>query len=51
MEHIIVTERTDGYYLLVAEEGWKLYNVNTQRTYSEAVVAESDMKMWSAVEA
>lgn len=50
MEHIIVTERTDGNYLLTAEEGWKLYNVNTQRTYSEAVVSEEYMKMWRAVE-
>lgn len=49
MEHIIVSERADGSRMLRAEEGYRLYNVNAQRFFSEAVVAEEDMKNWKAV--
>lgn len=41
MEHIIVKELENGYKLLKAEEGYRLYNTITQRFYSEAVVQET----------
>ena len=50
MEHIIVTKRADGNYLLKAEEGYKLFNINTQQTYSEAIVSEGNLTMWKACE-
>lgn len=51
MENIIVIEKADGNYLLKAAEGYRLYNINTQTFYSEAVVKEADFGMWKAVEA
>ena len=37
MEHIKAEELQDGFYKLTPEEGYKLYNQVTQRTYSEAI--------------
>lgn len=37
MEHIKIEELQDGFYKLTADEGYKLYNQVTQRTYSEAI--------------
>ena len=37
MEHIIVTKLDKGFYHLVPEEGYTLYNKVTQTYHSEAV--------------
>lgn len=41
MKHIIVKELENGYKLLKAEEGYKLFNTITNHFYSEAVVQET----------
>ena len=48
MEHIIIEELENGYKLLKAEEGYKLYNTVTQKFYSEAIVLE--VKDYIAIE-
>ena len=51
MEHIIVTELPDGFFLLTPEAGYTLYNETAQRYYSEAVVKEDSVKRFAAVKA
>ena len=37
MDNIKIEETQDGFYKLTPDEGYKLYNQVTQRTYSEAI--------------
>ena len=37
MEHIIVTDLQNGYFKLVPEEGYRMYNRYNHEYYSEAV--------------
>ena len=50
MEHIKIKYLGDGYSKLSPEKGYKLMNTRTQTTHSTAIIKDSDMKFWVAVE-
>jgi hypothetical protein len=48
MEHINVKNLGNGMVRLTPDNGYQLYDDRTQRTYSDAVVKESDVKHFRA---
>ena len=48
MEHIIVTDLDNGYFQLVAEEGYELFAKNLNRVVSEAVVHRENFDNFEA---
>ena len=48
-EHIIITPVENGFVKLQAEQGYKLFSIATQRTYSEAVVEEARIDEFTAI--
>lgn len=50
MENIRVTDLGNGFFRLVAEEGFRLYALNLGRFVSEAVVKEESFKNFKAVD-
>lgn len=49
MEHITIKEIGNDLFQLTPEQGYKLYNEATQRTYSEAVCSYDEIKDFKAV--
>jgi hypothetical protein len=49
MEHVTITNLGNEIVRLTPDNGYQLYDDRTQRTYSDAVVKESDVKHFRAV--
>lgn len=48
MDHIIVTDLENGFFRLVAEEGFVLFAKNLNRVVSEAVVTRENFSNFEA---
>ena len=44
MEHITIKDLKNGYFKLIPDNWYMLYNTVTMQTYSEAIVKESNIK-------
>lgn len=50
MEHVTIKDMGNGMVKLTPDEGYMLVDSRTQRTYSEAVVKEKDVRNFSVVQ-
>jgi len=48
MEHIIVTDLSNGYYLLKPEDGYELYSEMLDRVVPEAIVSKQGKTEFSS---
>ena len=51
MEHITIVELGNEMVRLIPDHGYRLYNIRSNKYYSEAVVKESEKKYFRAEEA